>query len=135
MAKILLADDDEDMREICSRFLTARGHELHLAVNAADAVKLALTCHPELILMDMRMPEKDGGNVNDQAGLGATKEIRAVEELKHVPIVALTGHNMRNFKESILAAGCCEVFPKPIQQLMDLEALIKRNLKPAPPAP
>ena len=127
MAKILLADDDADMREICTRFLTTRGHQLLTARNAEEAVQMAAAGQPDLIFMDMRMPEQDGGTVNDQAGINATRQIRAVPPLTAVPIIALTGHNMRNFKESILAAGCCEILAKPVENLFDLLKLIDRH--------
>lgn len=133
MAKILLADDDADMREICLRFLTSRGHELIVTKDADEAVRMARVSVPELILMDMRMPDQQGGTVNDQAGLEAARRIRAIPELASIPIVALTGHNMVNFKETILAAGCCEILPKPLENLMDLLTLIKRHTQPGSP--
>ena len=119
------------MREICIRFLTSRGHQLTTAENAAQAVTLASESVPDLIFMDMRMPDRDGGTINDQAGINATREIRTNPALAATPIVALTGHNMRNFKESILEAGCCEILPKPVENLFDLLKLIERHL-PAP---
>lgn len=134
MARILLADDDADMREICLRFLTSRGHELTVTKDAEEVVRVAMDSAPELILMDMRMPDRAGGTVNDQAGLEAARQIRALPHLATVPIVALTGHNMLNFKETILAAGCCEILPKPLQNLMDLLALIQRHTTPTTPA-
>ncbi|MBL9132725.1 MAG: response regulator [Verrucomicrobiaceae bacterium] len=133
MARILLADDDADMCEICTRLFARRGHQLSLATNAEDAVSTAIECQPEIILMDMTMPVCTGGIVDIQAGLIATRRIQEIENLRHVPIVALTGQNMLKEKESILAAGCCEVFPKPVQ-LKELDALVLRHVPPASPA-
>src|SRR5262245_21366800 len=102
MARILLADDDEDMVEICSRLLPRRGHTLTTASNAADAVKLAEQGRPDLILMDMRMPVSAMGDVSDRAGLDAVLAIKSRAELKATPIIALTGHMMTMFRAAII---------------------------------
>src|SRR5436190_12157755 len=106
MARILLADDDEDMVEICSRLLPRRGHTLCTANNAADAVAMADSERPDLILMDMRMPVSSTGNVKDTAGLDAVVAIKARPELKPIPIIALTGRMMTMFRTAIIEAGC-----------------------------
>lgn len=128
MARILLADDDEDMVEICSRLLPRRGHVLIIARNAEDAVTLATAERPDLVLMDMRMPLSGQGEVHDQAGLEATRRIKASTELAAIPIVALTGHMMTKFRETILEAGCVDLLPKPIERFADLFALIDQHL-------
>ena len=128
MARILLADDDDDMVEICSRLLTRRGHVLVTARNAEDAVTAAAAEKPDLILMDMRMPMSKQGAVNDQAGLEATRRIKAMPELAPIPVVALTGHMMTKFRETILEAGCADLLAKPIEQFADLFAMIDRHL-------
>jgi len=128
MALILLADDDDDMVEICTRLLPRRGHTLCVARNAADAVSLADSERPGLILMDMRMPLSAHGEVHDQAGLEAVRRIKAIPALAAVPIIALTGHMMARFRETILEAGCAELLAKPIEQFTDLFAVIERNL-------
>lgn len=132
MARILLADDDDDMVEICSRLLPRRGHELIIARDGADAVDKAKTHVPDLILMDMRMPESAGGQVNDRAGIEATRQIKAVPEIAHIPVLALTGHMMNKFKENITEVGCVDMVPKPIEDFGALIAKITQFL-PAPP--
>lgn len=130
MALILLADDDDDMVEICTRLLPRRGHRLIVARNAADAVSLAEAERPQLILMDMRMPLRAQGEVHDQAGLDAVRRLKALPEFAAVPIVALTGHMMHKFRETILEAGCCDLLPKPIEQFASLFAVIDGHLPP-----
>jgi len=126
MAKILLVDDDPDSCDFISRLLS--NHEIIIAGNAAEAVSLALSHAPQLILMDMLMPDRPGGTVSKEAGLEATRKIRASAGLAEVPIFALTGHTMLHFKESVLAAGCCEFVAKPVKFKALLE-LIGRYIK------
>jgi two-component system cell cycle response regulator DivK len=131
MARILLADDDEDMVEICSRLLPRRGHTLITANNAADAVALAESGRPDLILMDMRMPVSPTGDVKDSAGLDAVIAIKSKPELKPIPIIALTGHMMTMFRTAIIDAGCVDMMAKPIENFAHLTDAIERALKEA----
>jgi two-component system, cell cycle response regulator DivK len=128
MALILLADDDDDMVEICARLLPRRGHRVAIARNAQDAVTLAEAQPPDLILMDMRMPRSAQEEVNDQAGLEATRRIKSRPSLAAIPVIALTGHMMSKFRETILEAGCVDLLAKPIEQFADLFAVIDRHL-------
>lgn len=128
MPRILLADDDDDMVEICERLLPGRGYELVTARNAKQAVSMATTDNPDLILMDMRMPLGDNEPVDDQAGIQATKEIRLIEDHATTPIIALTGHMMTKFREHILNAGCIDLLPKPIDDFNKLTEMIERHL-------
>lgn len=129
MAKILIADDDDDMVEICSRLLSRKGHELLVARNAEAAVRTATTEHPDIILMDMRMPAADAGKVSDRAGLDATTRLKADPSTAGIPVIALTGHTMHKWKEAVLAAGCAELLDKPIVDFSILLGAIDRNMK------
>jgi CheY-like chemotaxis protein len=129
MARILLADDDEDMVEICSRLLPRRGHTLCTANNAEDAIAMADRERPDLILMDMRMPVSSTGNVKDTAGLDAVIAIKARPELQPIPIIALTGHMMTMFRTAIIQAGCVDMMAKPIENFAHLTEAIDRALK------
>ena len=129
--RILLVDDDDDMVEICSRLLPRKGYELIVARNAERAVETARTERPDLILMDMRMPLSDSEPVDDRAGLQATRKIRALPELDGAPIIALTGHMMTKFRESIVEAGCADWLAKPIDNFSKLLDMIDRHLPPA----
>lgn len=128
MACILLADDDDDMVDICTRLLPRRGHQLVVARNAQDAVTLAEQHHPDLVLMDMRMPLSANETVNDRAGIEATRQIKAHPALASIPVIALTGHMMTKFREAILEAGCADLLSKPIEQFADLFTMIDRHL-------
>lgn len=128
MARILLVDDDEDMVEICSRLLPRRGHEILIARDAEAAVQTAEAENPDLILMDMRMPLSVNDTIDDRAGIEATRRILAIPALAGTPVVALTGHMMTKFRESILEAGCVDLMPKPIQDFKALLAMIDCHL-------
>ena len=128
MSKILLVDDDEDMVEICSRLLPRKGYDLALARNAQEAVDKAQEEKPDLILMDMRMPLSETEPVDDRAGIQATKQIRKIDSLKGVPIIALTGHMMTKFRENILEAGCNDLLAKPIDDFAKLLGIIADHL-------
>jgi CheY-like chemotaxis protein len=133
MPNILLADDDDDMVEICSRLLPRRGHVVQVAQNAADAVSMAESQKPDLILMDMRMPVSATGDVSDRAGLDAVLAIKARPELAAIPIIALTGHMMTMFRAAILEAGCVDMLAKPIENFMHLTEAIELALKKSNP--
>lgn len=128
MARILVVDDDEDMVEICSRLLPRKGHELFVAGNAEDAVAKATAEKPDLILMDMRMPLSSDGPVDDRAGITAASKIREDHSLDSIPIIALTGHMMAKFRESIIEAGCADLLSKPIEDFAKLLSMIDSHL-------
>jgi CheY-like chemotaxis protein len=133
MPNILLADDDDDMVEICSRLLPRRGHAVKVAQNAADAVSMTESLKPDLILMDMRMPVSATGDVSDRAGLDAVLAIKANPELTAIPIIALTGHMMTMFRAAILDAGCVDMLAKPIENFSHLTEAIELALKKSNP--
>lgn len=107
MPKILLVEDNEMNRDMLSRRLTRKGFEVVIAVDGGQGVDMAHTENPDLILMDMSLPVKDGWT--------ATKEIKADDSTKDVPIIALTAHAMSGDREQALAAGCDDYDTKPIE--------------------
>jgi PAS domain S-box-containing protein len=106
--RILLAEDDETNVATVIDFLRARGHEVFVARNGEEAVRLAAELRPDLILMDVQMPVMDG--------LRATRAIRAhgPEGTRAVPIVAITALAMAGDRERCLAAGATEYLTKPV---------------------
>ena len=112
MATILLVEDNEMNRDMLSRRLARKGHEVWIAVDGQQGIDLALERTPDLILMDMSLPVKDGWT--------ATREIKATEQLRHVPIIALTAHAMRGDRERAMEAGCDDYDTKPV----DLKRLL-----------
>ena len=120
---ILLVDDEEMNRDFLQRRLQKRGFEVTTAVDGADACARMRELRPDLILMDMMMPNMDG--------LDATRNLGAVPEIRKIPIIALTAQAMAGDREKVLAAGCDDYATKPIDlpDLLDKiqKQLIKRN--------
>ncbi|HEY9664370.1 MAG TPA: PAS domain S-box protein, partial [Allocoleopsis sp.] len=104
---ILLAEDNEASVVTISSYLKARGYGLVLAKNGKEAIHLAKTHAPDLILMDIQMPETDG--------LEAIRKIRADLQVANVPIIALTALAMPSDREKCMAAGANDYLPKPVK--------------------
>ena len=116
---ILLAEDNEANISTISNYLRAKGYRLLVAKNGREAITLAQTEHPNLILMDIQMPEIDG--------LEAMQQIRANPNLVTVPIIALTALAMSEDRDRCLAAGANQYISKPIR-LKQLAATIHQFL-------
>jgi len=93
------------------------GYQVIEARDGLSGVELAIAERPDLILMDIQLPELDGYE--------ATKRIRAIEETKNIPIIAITSYAMVGDKEKILAAGCTAYIEKPIDPKSFIEELKK----------
>jgi two-component system cell cycle response regulator DivK len=104
--RVLYIEDRPDNRGLVRRVLMAEGIEVLEAATADDGISLAIQHLPDLILMDINMPGKDG--------LTATQELRANPALAHIPIIALTANVMKGDRERTLEAGCDGYIPKPI---------------------
>lgn len=115
MARILLAEDHPDNREILERRLTRIGHEVVCAGDGAEAVRAAKEQDLDLILMDLAMPV--------MGGLEALSMLRADARFADMPIVALTAHAMSDARAECLAAGFNAFASKPIE-FKALSALI-----------
>jgi len=105
MSKILIVEDDRANREMLARYLTLLGYRIVMALDGAQAVALAQTERPDLILMDMRLPVMDGWE--------ATRRLKADDRTKRIPIVALTGHALAGASEGAKKAGCDSFVTKP----------------------
>ena len=116
---ILLAEDNEDNISTISDYLLAKGYWVIVARNGVEAVERAKEERPDLILMDIQMPEMDG--------LEATRCIRADADLAAVPIVALTALAMVGDRERCLEAGVNEYLSKPVS-LRRLSGAIEAHL-------
>jgi two-component system cell cycle response regulator DivK len=117
--RVLLVEDTEDNRFMMRRLLEMVGYRVIEARNGQEAVKLAETERPSLILMDLSLPVIDG--------LAATRLIREIPETKLTPIIAVSAHDTADFQDEALAAGCNGYVTKPID-FMSLEAMIARLL-------
>ena len=111
MALILYVEDDFANRILIRRILTAEGHQVVEAGNAEEALAALAEHHPDLILMDINMPEVDGFTL--------TKRIKSNPAWQDIPIVALTANVMKGDRERVLQAGCDGYIQKPI----DVDAL------------
>jgi CheY-like chemotaxis protein len=125
MAKILLVEDNEMNRDMLSRRLERRGYEVVIAVDGQQGVDLAQSAAPDLILMDMSLPVIDGWE--------ATRQLKSMDRMKAVPIIALTAHAMSGDREKALEAGCNDYDTKPIE-LPRLLGKIEALLGSKPPA-
>ena len=107
MSKILLVEDNELNRDMLSRRLIRRGFEVVLAVDGGEAVAMARSESPDLILLDMSLPVMNGWDV--------ARELKDALATSHIPIIALTAHAMDGDREKALTAGCNEYATKPIE--------------------
>src|SRR5438552_16169053 len=105
-ARVLYIEDKPDNRLLVRRVLMAEDIVVLEAPDAEQGIALARMERPDLILMDINMPGKDG--------FMATNDIRQMPELNHIPIIALTANVMKGDKERSLDAGCDGYIPKPI---------------------
>ena len=116
---VMVVEDFEDNRFMMRRLLEMSGYRVLEAINGEEAVELAHRERPQLILMDLSLPQLDG--------LAATRRIRQHAELRDVPIVAVSAHDTADFHADALAAGCNDYVTKPID-FDQLEALLQRLL-------
>ncbi len=115
MARILIVEDDLSNAEILRRLLSRDKHEIFMAGNIEDAVETATTQNIDLILMDIGIPDSDGGAVVDDGGLQATKSIKSNPETQAIPIIATSAFAMLDEKKRFLDAGCDDVQSKPYE--------------------
>jgi CheY-like chemotaxis protein len=116
---ILLVEDYQETRTMLRTWLERRGYRLVEAGDGQEAVDLAPLAHPDLILMDLRLPELNG--------IAATRRLRQHADLKNVPVVVLSALDPAMFREAALSVGCVEYLTKPID-LDKLEELLVRLL-------
>ena len=103
--RILVVEDTEDNRQIIRDLLSSVGYELIEAADGAEGVALARSQNPDLILMDIQLPQMDGYE--------ATRQIRAISELAQVPIIAVTSYALSGDEAKTRAAGCDGYVAKP----------------------
>jgi CheY-like chemotaxis protein len=105
MAKILIAEDERDIRDLVAFTLRFAGHEVFAASNGEEAVELAPRVNPDLILMDVRMPR--------MTGYEACKILKADPDLKDIPVVFLSAKGQENEIQQGLASGAEDYLLKP----------------------
>ena len=96
MPKILIVEDEAPNVEILTRLLSRKNYELVVAGNKEDAIALAESEQPNLILMDIGIPDSQGASRNDSGGLEATRELKSVEATRSIPMRSSPGKISRN---------------------------------------
>lgn len=128
MAKILLVEDNEMNRDMLSRRLIRRGHEVLIAEDGEKGIAAAAGERPDLVLMDMSLPVVDGWE--------ATRRLKSDPNTRSIPVIALTAHAMESDRQQAFDAGCDDYDTKPIElpRLLDkIERLLGgRGTEPAP---
>ncbi len=114
MTKILYVEDNEDNVYMLSRRLKRKGFEIVVAVDGEQGVEMASSEKPDLILMDLSLPKMDGWT--------ATKRIKSNNDLKSIPIIALSAHAMEEHKQRAIESGCNDYDTKPV----DIERLLSK---------
>ncbi len=104
--RILVADDKASSRELLRTVLEHSGYEVFEAADGVEALDVARSIHPDLILLDLQMPRLDG--------FGTVRAMRLDESLKHVPIAALTASAMQSDRDRVLSAGFDAYVTKPV---------------------
>ena len=119
---VLLVEDTEDNRFMMRRLLEMSGYRVVEAMNGEEAVRLAKSELPKLILMDLSLPVIDG--------LAATRLIRKIPYLAETPIIAVSAHDTSDFQSDAIQAGCNGYITKPID-FNELEEQIAKLLREA----
>ncbi len=107
MPKILLVEDNQMNRDMLSRRLKRAGYGVILAIDGREAISMARSEMPNLILMDLSLPNLDGWE--------ATRRLKADRATKQIPVIALTAHALVDDREKALAAGCDDYDTKPVE--------------------
>ena len=122
MPRVLLVEDNEANRDMLSRRLARRGYEISIATDGRQGIAAAQAEQPDLILMDMNLPEIDGWE--------ATRLLKSQSTTRHIPVIALTAHAMISDRQRALEAGCDDYDTKPVELsrlLSKIAALIERE--------
>jgi CheY-like chemotaxis protein len=123
MPTVLIVEDNEPSRDALARRLERRGYTVLLAVDGRQGVSIARSAQPDLILMDLGLPEIDGWE--------ATKQLKNNHETQHIPIIVLSAHAMTNDRDIALAAGGDDFDTKPVhfQRLVEkIETLLAKGI-------
>ncbi|PYS36467.1 MAG: two-component system response regulator [Acidobacteria bacterium] len=124
MTKILLVEDNEMNRDMLSRRLERRGFEVVLACDGREGILAARSEIPDLILMDLSLPEIDGWE--------ATRLLKSTPDTAEIPILVLTAHAMMSDRERALHAGCDGFAAKPVEfdrLLSKINNLLNRKVR------
>ena len=122
MPKLLIVDDEPANIELLARRLTRRGFEVVSATSADEGIAKAVSEKPDVVLMDIKMPVVDG--------FEATRRLKANEQTRAIPVIALTAHAMQEDRDQAVAAGADEYETKPVdldRLLAKIQGLLSRD--------
>ena len=124
--KVLIVEDDLDTRELLSEVLTQAGYQVTTAEHALGAVCAVVRSAPDLVVADIRMPIVDG--------MGLASELKAHQDTRHIPVIAVTGFDSPENRASALNAGYDGYISKPID-VSRFPTQIAEFLKHSTPTP
>jgi len=104
--RILIVEDNPQNMSLMEMLLSTKGYTLLKAIDGEEAMDVATTKRPDLILMDIQLPK--------MSGLEVTRKLRQLPAFNHIPIIAITAYAMKGDKEKFIKAGCDAYLPKPI---------------------
>lgn len=114
MTRILVVEDLELQRDMLARRLEKRGYEILFAENGRACLDICRKNPPDVVLMDLSMPVMDGWET--------TKKMKSQEDLRDIPVIALTAHALSEDRDEAIRAGCDDYDTKPIE----IERLLKK---------
>jgi two-component system, cell cycle response regulator DivK len=123
VSKILIVEDNEMNRDMLSRRLVKKGYAVVIATDGQMGIDMARSELPDLILLDMSLPEIDGWE--------AAKRLKGDEKTQKIPIIALTAHAMAQDKQRALEAGCDDYDTKPVEIARLLDKMVALLARPA----
>ena len=124
MPKILMIEDNEQNRDALSRRLQRHGYDVITAIDGRQGITMAQAELPDLILMDLNLPDVDGWE--------ATRMLKEAPETRAIPIMAMTAHAIAGDEERALQAGCDDYHAKPVEfqrLLTQIEALLAKTTR------
>jgi CheY-like chemotaxis protein len=124
MPKILMIEDNEQNRDALSRRLQRHGYDVITAIDGRQGITMAQAEIPDLILMDLNLPDVDGWE--------ATRMLKEAPETRAIPIMAMTAHAIAGDQERALQAGCDDYHAKPVEfqrLLTQIEALLTKTTR------
>lgn len=110
MSRILIVEDNEFNRDMLSRRLLRKGFEVLIAEDGNSGMQLARTARPDIILMDVSLPDIDG--------LEVTRQLKADDKTRTIPIIVITAHAMVGDRQQSLEAGADDYHMKPVELAM-----------------
>jgi len=117
--RVLIVEDDPGNMRVLEMTLRSKGYTLLKATDGGEALDMAVREQPDLIIMDIRLPKKNG--------LAVTRKLRATPEFRHTPIIAITAYAMKGDRERAIEAGCDAYLSKPIN-IRELPGMITAML-------